>query len=260
MPASASTDWSLRWTIPRRCCDDRTEPPNDAGCRGVGSDRPVGTGRCVRRRTGSAAPAFSPRPLGFDPAAIPGLSAKLLTSHHDVNYTGAVKRLGTIKNEFGKLELATAPGFMINGLKREELIAWNSMILHELYFAGLGAKARPGGALATAIERDFGSHARWAAEFAAMGKALGGGSGWVLLQWSERDQRLTNQWAADHTMTLAGSVPLLALDMYEHAYALDYGPKAADYVDTFMRVVGWDNANARYDRLAAIAGDARGSN
>ncbi|MCR5881306.1 superoxide dismutase [Phenylobacterium sp. J367] len=128
-----------------------------------------------------------------------------------------------IAAEFASLDPATAPGFRVNGLKREELIAWNSMILHEVYFAGFGPAERPNAALAQAIERDFGSHDRWAAEFSGMGKALGGGSGWVLLAWSRRDGRLVNTWAADHTMTLADGAPLLALDMYEHAYHMDYG-------------------------------------
>jgi Fe-Mn family superoxide dismutase len=194
---------------------------------------------------------FTARPLPFDPAAVPGLSAKLLTSHHDNNYVGAVKRLGAIKAQFAALDPTKAPGFEINGLKREELIAWNSMILHEIYFVGLKGSARPGTALAQAIERDFGSQARWAAEFTGMGKALGGGSGWVLLTWSERDNRLTNQWAADHSMSLAGGTPLVALDMYEHAYALDYGAKAGDYVDAFMKILDWSAASVRYDRLVA---------
>jgi Fe-Mn family superoxide dismutase len=167
--------------------------------------------------------AFAPKPLPYSPASISWLSEKILTSHQENNYTGAVKRLGGIRAEFAKLDPATAPGFMVNGLKREELIAWNSMILHEIYFAGLGAAQPVSSALGTAIERSFGSQARWASEFAGMGKALGGGSGWVLLVWSPHDGMLTNQWAADHTMTLAGGIPLLALDMYEHAYAMDFG-------------------------------------
>ena len=194
-----------------------------------------------------AAPAFAPKPLPFAADAIPGLSARLLTSHHDNNYAGAVKRLGAIRAEFAKLDPASAPGFMLNGLKREDLIAWNSMILHEIYFASLGTPTRPGAALAGAIERDFGSHARWSVEFAAMGKALGGGSGWVLLVWSPHDGRLTNQWAADHMMTLAGGTPLLALDMYEHAYAIDYGAKAADYVEAYMRALNWTAADRRFE-------------
>lgn len=199
--------------------------------------------------SGPKAPVFAPKPLPFDPKSIAGLSEAMLTSHHDNNYVGAVRRLGAIAGQLAALDFATAPVFTINGLKREELTAWNSMILHELYFAGLGAPTRPGAALAQAIERDFGSHDRWAAEFAGIGKALGGGSGWVLLTWSPHDGRLMNQWAADHTMTLAGGVHLLALDMYEHAYAIDYGARAASYVDAFMKTIRWTEADARFAKL-----------
>jgi Fe-Mn family superoxide dismutase len=195
-------------------------------------------------------PAFTPQPLPFDPATIAGLSPKLLTSHHDNNYTGAVKRLGAIRAEFAKLDPATAPGFQINGLKREELIAWNSMILHEVYFQGLGQPNRPGAGLAAAIERDFGSQGKWASEFSGMGKALGGGSGWVTLAWSAHDARLVNTWAADHTMTLAGGTPLVVLDMYEHAYQMDYGAKAGAYVDAVMAVLNWTGADKRFERAA----------
>ncbi|MBO9575520.1 MAG: superoxide dismutase [Sphingobium sp.] len=201
----------------------------------------------------AAAPAFAPpvAPLPFDPKAITGLSEKLLVSHHDNNYAGAVKRLAVISAQLAGLDFATAQGFLINGLKREELIAWNSMILHEIYFSGLGAPNRPGKALQTAIERDFGSDARWRAEFAGMGKALGGGSGWVLLTWSPHDKRLVNQWAADHSMTLAGGAPILALDMYEHAYQMDYGAKAAGYVDAVMATLNWTAADARFAKASA---------
>ena len=84
-----------------------------------------------------------------------------------------------------------------------------------------------------------------------MGKALGGGSGWVLLTWSARDHRLVNTWAADHTMTLAGGTPILALDMYEHAYALDYGAKAAAYVDAFMGTINWSSTDTRFAKAAS---------
>lgn len=197
-----------------------------------------------------AAPA--PKPLSLDPKAVPGLSQRLLTSHYDNNYLGAVKRLESISAEFAALDPASAPGYRINGLKREELIAWNSMILHEVYFAGLGAAAQPAPSLAQAVERDFGSYDRWANEFAGMGKALGGGSGWVLLAWSRRDGRLVNTWAADHTMTLADGAPLLALDMYEHAYHLDYGARAAAYVDAFMKAVRWSYANRVFGGVAQV--------
>ncbi|MCO6419244.1 hypothetical protein JYK14_24225, partial [Siccirubricoccus sp. KC 17139] len=127
-------------------------------------------------------------------------------------------------------------------------IAANSMILHEAYFDALGGSGEPGCGLARALERDFGSVDRWRGEFTAMGKALAGGSGWVLLTWSERLGRLTNQWAADHCHTLADGAVVLALDMYEHAYALDFGARAGAYVDAFMRNIHWDRIEARHGR------------
>jgi superoxide dismutase, Fe-Mn family len=204
---------------------------------------------------GGAAPAapaisYAPKPLPFDPKTITGLSEKLLTSHHDNNYVAAVKRLTGIGSEFGKLDLPTAPGFLINGLKREELFAQNSMFLHELYFSCIGAPSKPGISLSQAIEKSFGSMDKWRAEFNAMGKALGGGSGWVVLNYMERDGRLINGWSMDHTMNLAGGTPIMAMDMYEHAYAIDYGSKAGAYVDAFMATVNWSAADARFAKLA----------
>ena len=197
-----------------------------------------------------AAATFTPKPLPFDPGSLAGFSDKLLISHHDNNYVGAVKRLGAIETAIAALDPASAPGFALNGLKREELIAWNSMILHELYFANLGAASQPGGKLAAGLEGSFGGVDRWAAQFSAMGKALGGGSGWVVLTYSHRDGRLVNQWAADHTMALAASSPILVLDMYEHAYAMDYGAKAGAYVDAFMKSINWAAADERFARAA----------
>ena len=107
--------------------------------------------------------------------------------------------------------------------------------------------SEPDGVLQEALTRDFGSLERWRAEFTAMGKALGGGSGWVLLSWSPRDRRLVNQWAADHCHTLAGGTPILALDMYEHSYHIDFGAKAADYVTTFMAAINWPAVRRAYD-------------
>src|SRR5580704_8576883 len=189
---------------------------------------------------------FDVKPMPFDPKKFKGLSEKLLVSHYENNYTGAVKRLNAIVEQIAGLDFAKAPVFLINGLKREELIATNSMILHEAYFAGLGERAQPGPALSEALARDFGSLDRWRTEFAAMGKAEGGGSGWVVLNWDRRDKRLVNAWAADHTTTLAGGQPILVLDMYEHAYHMDYGAKAGDYVDAYMHAIRWSNADNLY--------------
>ncbi len=190
---------------------------------------------------------YAMKPLACDPQRIKGMSEKLIVSHYENNYGGAVKRLNAIAEQLAALDFASAPIFTVNGLKREELIAANSMILHELFFASLGAESEPDATLRDALARDFGSLERWRAEFAAMGKALGGGSGWVLLTWSRRDGKLVNQWAPDHTHTLAGGEPILALDMYEHSYHMDYGGKAAAYVDAFMHAIDWPNVRRRFD-------------
>src|SRR5437879_4459702 len=185
------------------------------------------------------------KPLSCDPAKLRGLSEKLIVSHYENNYGGAVKRLNAIAERLTELDFEKAPVFVINGLKREELIATNSMILHELYFDSLGGRGgEPEGALKRLIERDFGGIAAWQTQFTAMGKALGGGSGWVVLAYSARSGGLVNQWAADHTHALAGAVPILALDMYEHSYHLDYGARAAAYVDAVMQNIDWEIGRA----------------
>jgi Fe-Mn family superoxide dismutase len=186
---------------------------------------------------------YAMKPLPFDPQKIAGLSERLLISHYENNYGGAVRRLNSIDDQLASLDFEKAPNFVINGLKREQLIAANSMVLHEVYFAGLGEPNLPGAAVAEAIARDFGSMERWRSEFTAMAKAQAGGSGWVILTYSPRDQRLINAWAADHTTTLAGGDPILTLDMYEHAYHLDFGAKAADYVTASMNVINWSGAD-----------------
>jgi len=197
--------------------------------------------------------SYQAKSMPFDPKSIAGISEKVLVSHYENNYVGAVKRLNAIGTQLAELDFAKAPNFVINGLKREELIASNSMILHEIYFDGLGGASKPSGALADAIAKDFGSLERWHAEFSAMGKAEGGGSGWVILAYSPRDKRLVNQWAADHTTTLAGGRPVLVLDMYEHAYHMDYGAAAAKYVDIYMEAIRWDNAAKLFEQYSREA-------
>ncbi len=206
--------------------------------------------------------------LPFDPATLHGLSDKLLVSHHRNNYGGAVKRLNAIRAELARTSFASAPGFHLNGLKREELVATNSMLLHELYFGSLGGDGRTmEPAMTLALDANFGSLDRWREEFVAMGKALGGGSGWVLLVFQPREGTLVNQWAADHTHALAGGVPILALDMYEHAYHMDFGAAAGAYVDAFMANIDWGRVYQRHQQavhaasesLAATADDVAGA-
>jgi superoxide dismutase, Fe-Mn family len=197
------------------------------------------------------------RPLLFKPHRLNGLSDKLLVSHYENNYGGALRRLNAIQSRLAAFDWPAAPVFEINGVKREELIAAGSVILHEIYFDALGGQGGDptgGLGLAEALERDFGSLRAWHTEFTSMAKALGGGSGWALLVWSDRLGRLVNQWAADHAHGLAGGAPILALDMYEHAYHMDYGANAKAYVDIFMRNVDWKALYTRYEDAAKVGG------
>jgi Fe-Mn family superoxide dismutase len=206
--------------------------------------------------------AVTVRPFLLKPQYMNGLSERLLVSHYENNYGGALRRLNAIRAHLAALDWARTPTFEINGLKREELIAAGSVILHEIYFESLGGHGNnpPSGLLeppaevARALERDFGSVTAWHAEFTAMAKALGGGSGWVILAWSERLGRLVNQWAADHAHSLPSATPILAIDMYEHAYHLDFGANAGAYVDKIMANLNWERIGARYRR--AVGEDA----
>src|SRR4030081_3643065 len=183
---------------------------------------------------GEALMPYQMKSLACDPARIKNMSEPLIVSHYENNYGGAVKRLNLIEEQLADLDYAKAGGFLVNGLKREQLIAMNSMILHELFFDGLGEQSEPRSVLQENLAKDFGSYERWRSEFIAMGKALAGGSGWVLLSWSPRGRKLVNQWASDHCHTLAGGTPILALDMYEHSFQMDFGATGAAYVGTFM--------------------------
>src|SRR5262249_61073446 len=101
-------------------------------------------------------------PLGLHPRRLNGASARRLASHYENNYGGAVRRLNAIRSDLVRLAVAGAPGFVLNGLKREELIATNSMLLHELYFDGLGGSGGgPAGGGPGAVARAVGAVQHW---------------------------------------------------------------------------------------------------
>ena len=193
------------------------------------------------------------KPLPFDPAKLKGLSEKLLRSHYDNNYAGAFRRLGQIETMVSNLP-KDAPGFHLKGLKMEELIATNSVILHEQYFGNLGGTGKASGTLQQALAKQYGAFDKWEQEFRATSNALGGGSGWAILSLNLRDGELRNYIAFDHTDNVAFGRPILVNDMFEHAYHIDYGAAAARYVDAFMDNVNWDECNRRYEEARKIFG------
>jgi Fe-Mn family superoxide dismutase len=194
----------------------------------------------------------APAALAFKPGGLAGISEKMITSHHDKNYAGAVKNLNKVETDLAALK-ADAPGYLVAGLREKELTYFNSMVLHEHYFGNLGGNGKRSGALETRLGTDLGAGA-WEAQVRAAATALGGGSGWVVVALSLHDGGLRVAASTNHTQALAFGAPLVVLDMYEHAYAIDYGADHAPYIDAFFKNVAWDAAEARYDRaMKALA-------
>jgi Fe-Mn family superoxide dismutase len=192
-------------------------------------------------------------PLFCRPWTLNGITPRLIESHYENNYGGALHRLNAVTEELEALDPATAPAHVVSRLKQEEMATLNSTLLHELYFASLGGDGRAvPEAMASALIRDFGSVDRWRREFTALANALATGAGWALLTWLPRNQRLINESVSDASQGLAGGIPILALDMYEHAYQIDFGTNAPAYVAAFMRNIDWGAVVGRYEDAVAV--------
>jgi superoxide dismutase, Fe-Mn family len=188
-----------------------------------------------------------PAALPFDPKSLKGISEKLMQSHWENNYSGAVKALNLVRSRLAQaLGDANTPPYVYNGLKREQLFRTGSVVLHELYFGNLGGDGKPGADLRSRIGAAFGSFDAWESEFRKIAQGLGGGSGWVVLGFNEQLQLLENYWMADHATAPVHTRPLLVLDMYEHAYQMDYGAAATRYIDAFFTNIQWDAVAKRF--------------
>jgi superoxide dismutase, Fe-Mn family len=183
----------------------------------------------------------SPVPLPFDAKSLKGLSEKLIQSHWENNYGGAVKALNTLRGRLTQaLNDANTPPYVYTGLKREQLIRTGSVVLHELYFANLGGDGKAPADLRTRLAASFGSYDAWESEFRKIAQGIAGGSGWVVLGYNKRLKLLENYWMADHSTYPVETTPVLVMDMYEHAFHIDYGSAAAKYIDAFFANVQWD--------------------
>jgi superoxide dismutase, Fe-Mn family len=200
-------------------------------------------------------PAFAgkhqPKPLPFSAGKLIGISEKLIRSHHENNYTGAVRALNLVEQRLATVSREKdLPPYIYGDLKRQEMIRTGSVVLHELYFANLGGNGRADGPARKLIEEWFGNYESWESEFKRVGNSLSGGSGWTILAFNQQTKELHNYWSADHTTNPPFSIPLLVLDMYEHAYQIDYGAAASKYVDAFMMNVNWNQVNRRVESLS----------
>lgn len=192
----------------------------------------------------------TPKPLPFDAAKLKGLSERLVRSHWENNYGGAVKALNAVEQRLAAmLSDKDLPPYVYGDLKREELVRTGSVVLHEKYFANLGGDGRASGKALDLIKQWFGNYEQWEVEFKKTANALGGGSGWAILSYNMHTREVHNYWAWDHMHNAPTGYPLLVLDMYEHAYHMDYGAAAAKYVDAFMQNVNWDEVNKRAEEI-----------
>ncbi len=215
-------------------------------------------GSTSEAKAADSAPAFAgqhtPEPLPFDPAKLEGISEKVIQSHWQNNYIGSVNALNMIEGRLAAaMQDPDVHPLVYTGLKREELHRTGSVILHELYFGALGGDGKPGGDIASGLANAFGSVEAWQAEFLRISGGLGGGSGWVMLSYNMHTNSLHSYWAPDHMHNATAGVPLLALDMYEHSYHMDYGTAARRYVDAFMANVDWEVVDQRYGRALRMA-------
>jgi Fe-Mn family superoxide dismutase len=191
-------------------------------------------------------------PLPFDPVRLPGLSEKLLRSHWENNYGGAVKNLAKTREQLATVSKDT-PAMLVAGLMERELTFRNSVVLHELYFGNLGGSGGPQGAVSSKLSSAFGSLARFEELFRLACAGLYGGSGWVVLAHDPRDKALRLFWSGSHSQAVAQGLPVLVCDMYEHSYALDYGAAAARYVDAFWQNIDWATVEQRMGRAEGVS-------
>jgi len=232
---------------------------NAMGAMSVGTASIVAAGRAANLSAAMparSAPAFAgnhtPKPLRFDPSKLTGLSERLIRSHWENNYQGSVRGLNTIETRLaGAMADRDFPTVAYAGLKREELHRTGSVVLHELYFDALGGNGESGGSIRGALASAFGSFDAWAAEFRRTAMSLAGGSGWCVLTWNAHTSSLHNYWAWDHMHGAIAGTPLLALDMYEHSYHMDYGTAVARYIEAYMANLDWEVVQKRYDNAIA---------
>ncbi len=176
--------------------------------------------------------------------SLEGLSEKQISQHHDVLYAGYVKKTNEIRKALETVDKSTtnATFSQLRELKVEETFALNGVRLHEFYFDGLGGKApEPDGTIAKWIAEDFGSFAAWAEEFKAEGIAS---RGWVVLAMDLEEGRLHNFVCDLHNQGgIWGAVPVLVLDVYEHAYFIDYATNRKSYIEAYMKNIKWEESN-----------------
>lgn len=193
---------------------------------------------------------YKAKPLKFTPTD-KGISAKTMAIHYDKLYMGYVNKRNEIEEklipfEDGSVDLASANQTFsdLRALKDGETFAANGVWLHEHYFDVLGGDGKPEGALVEAITKRYGSIEKFLAYFSACGMAA---RGWVVLAWNTNENRLATYTGDAHNQGgVWGAIPILVLDVYEHAYFLDYGSDRKSYIEEYIKEINWSEADKKY--------------
>lgn len=178
-----------------------------------------------------------------------GISEKNIAIHHDKLYEGYVKKWQEIdeKLKIADKTLANAVFSDFRELKLEESFAANAIVLHEAYFDILGGDGKEGGEIVKAIESDFGYFEKWLEEFKALGLCS---RGWVVLGYDFNDGKLRNFLLDAHNLYgMWGASPILVMDMYEHAYLIDFGSDKKSYIEVFLKNLNWQIINNKYNKI-----------
>jgi len=178
------------------------------------------------------------------------ISQRTIENHWGKLYQGYVKKWQEIQNKLEKVDLPSANATFseLRALKVEETFATNAVILHEAYFDILGGEGMPEGEIIKAIERDFNSFEGWLEEFKALGLAS---RGWVILAYDFNEGRLKNYIADAHNLYgIWGAAPIVVLDVYEHAYFIDFGTDKKSYIETFFQNLNWQAINKKYLKIS----------
>jgi Fe-Mn family superoxide dismutase len=190
-----------------------------------------------------------PLPYAYD-ALEPYIDAQTMRLHHDIHHAGYVKGLNTAEERLAQAREASDFA-LIKHWSREAAFHGSGHLLHSIFWpnmiAASAAKSAPEGALAEAIDRDFGSFDAFKAQFKAASNAVEG-SGWGILAYRPADDSLVVLTAEKHqNLTQWGVIPLLVLDVWEHAYYLKYQNRRGEYVENFFNIINWDDVAKRYE-------------
>lgn len=192
--------------------------------------------------------------LPFDPGKLTGISDKTIMIHADKLYQGYVKKKKEIQDKLATLsadELTNANQSYsaLRALKDGETFSVNGVYLHEFYFSVLGGAGEPTGAVVEEIKQVYGWD-QFVAAFSACGMAA---RGWVVLAWDTREGRLRIYTADVHNQGgVWGCIPLLVLDVYEHAYFIDYGADRKAYITDWWKNLNWSAADAIFGKVQGM--------